>query len=351
MDTHIDELISEMKRNNYKQHEINQVLDYYRRLSERGKPVLFDAEHVRKVLKMDGIKRNAYHLYKVGSRYKTREIESPSLNLKNRQRWIVNHILEDEEIGSWIHGYVKGKSIVTNARVHLNKKRLLRIDIKHFFGSITFDMVKNLFVEIGYSKSAADELARICTFSTDMYCWNQEYEERNEYKYIPHGAPSSPYIANLVFQKVDKQIIDLLQCKQIDYSRYADDLFFSSDVDELSWIVQSVSALVQKYGFEINMGKTKLFKDNDIKLIMGLNLSNGLRVQNSYKRKLRQEIYYCKKFGIMNHLEHGGKEKKANYQGYLYGKAYFINMVEPSEGKRFLKELDDLFAEDTYLYF
>lgn len=211
-------------------------------------------------------------------------------------------------------------------------------------------MVKNLFVEMGYSKSAANELARICTFSTDMYCWHQECEEQSEYKYIPHGAPSSPFIANLVFQKVDKQILKLIAGKEIVYSRYADDLFFSSDVDELSWIIQSVSALVQKSGFEINMNKTVLFKENDIKLIMGLNLSNGLRVQNTYKRKLRQEIYYCKKYGIMNHLESIGKQKKANYQDYLYGKAYFINMVEPSEGKRFLKELDELFSEDIYLY-
>lgn len=84
---------------------------------------------------------------------------------------------------------------------------------------------------------------------------------------------------------------------------------------------------------------------------MGLNLTNGIKIQNSYKRKLRQEIYYCKKYGIKSHLTKTECQNKANFVDYLYGKVYFVNMIEPALGKELLKELDQIFSEDDYLTF
>lgn len=108
--------------------------------------MLFDAAHVRKTLKMEGVKRAGYHLFNGGNEYKPRYIEAPSVSLKKRQRWIVKYLFEEEALGDWIHGYVKGKSILSTAELHTREKQILRMDIKNFFPSITGTMVENLFV-------------------------------------------------------------------------------------------------------------------------------------------------------------------------------------------------------------
>lgn len=69
---------------------------------------------------------------------------------------------------------------------------------------------------------------------------------------------------------------------------------------------------------------------------------NGLSVPRNYKRKLRQEIYYCTKFGVAEHLENTKSEKMVNFREYLYGKAFYIKMVEPITGQKFLDELNEI---------
>lgn len=82
---------------------------------------------------MEGIKRNGYHYFNAGNIYKQRLIEAPSVNLKARQRWIAKNILENEPLGDWIHGYVKGKSIITNALVHAGKNVFYIWILRTFF--------------------------------------------------------------------------------------------------------------------------------------------------------------------------------------------------------------------------
>lgn len=142
--------------------------------------------------------------------------------------------------------------------------------------------------------------------------------------------------------------MELLENKNIQYTRYADDLLFSSDDDNLKWLGGEIEKLLPEWGFSINCGKTKLFGTDAQKLVMGLNLTKGIKIQNIYKRKLRQEIYYCKKYGIENHLQQTGADDRSNFAAYIYGKAYFVKMVEPELGKDMLRELDDLFKEAPY---
>lgn len=348
MDKYLIELKNELTRLGKSREFIDNCCQYAQILLGRKKPVLFDAEHVNKVLKMEGVKTNAYHFFNAGEKYKPRYIEAPSVSLKKRQKWIAINILETEHLGEWIHGYVKGKSIVSNARVHMGKKRILRLDIKNFFPSITSDMVEKIFSDMGYSKSAAERLTFLCTFSLEKLCCDYDMvpEEYIFTDYLPHGAPSSPVLANLVFQKVDLEILDVLQEYDIQYSRYADDMIFSSDTDNLQWLIDCVGGVLAKHGFHINQRKTKLMTENDQKLLMGLNITKGIKIQKGYKRKLRQEIYYCKKFGIREHLERIDCKSRANFVGYLYGKVYFVKMVEPELGAQLLEELDEIFSEE-----
>lgn len=82
------------------------------------------------------------------------------------------------------------------------------------------------------------------------------------------------------------------------------------------------------------------------KILTGLNITTNLKVPAKFKRKLRQEIYFCKKYGVKDHLEKVSCEKKSNFNEYLYGKAYYIKMIEPQTGENFLKELDEIFSKE-----
>lgn len=334
------------KNNDY----IDVCCQYARFLMDNDLPVLFDANHVRIVLKLDEINEKAYHCFKAGNEYKPRFIEAPSVSLKKRQKWILENILEKEKLLPCIHGFVKGKSIVSNAKCHVGKRYLLCMDIKSFFRTISITKVKQLFLSMGYSIKAAEELAKICTFDESAYFFNVNNDEddvvESKERYLPQGAPSSPMIANLVFQHIDQLILDLVKEKDITYTRYADDLCFSSDVDSLKELGTYIEQILRNNQFQINNHKTRLMGMDTPKIFMGLNITSTIKIRSEYKRELRKEIYFCKKYGIESHLDKTKKNGRSNFIQYLYGKAYYVSMIEPSVGRGILEELDEIFSNE-----
>lgn len=310
----------------YETSYIQTCVNYAENLLDRSLPVIFDWHHVDKILQMTELQFPYYNVFIIRGRRKEREITAPSLKLKLRQRWILDEILKKIPLSECCHGFVTGKSIVTNAEKHIGKKYILTVDIEDFFPSIKLEQVIQILKGIGYSKSAAARLAIICCF-----------EEQ-----LPQGAPSSPYLANLICRNMDNELLQISQKYGLTYTRYADDMTFSADVD-LHFLLPIIKETIEKYGFSINSDKTRIYKENERKLITGLLVKeDGLRIPKKFKRRLKQEIHYCKKFGVSTHLENINSEKTVNFKEYLYGKAYYIKMVEPELGKYFLKQLDDI---------
>lgn len=316
-----------MEREERVEAEIDACRAYAARLYGGGLPVLFDAEHVRTVLRLNELDwRQAYHTFLLSQREKIRTITAPSLPLKRRQRWILSTILSRLEPSPWAHGFVRGHSIKTNAELHARQPYVLCLDIQDFFPSIPQGAVEGMFREVGYSHSAATALAAVCCYEGAL----------------PQGAPTSPILSNLVFRELDNQLSAEASRKEITYSRYADDLTFSADYD-LSAVTDWVEELLRTQNFSLNREKIHLYGPGTPKRITGLVVQNGtVRVPKAFKRKLRQEIYYCRKFGVLTHLENVKAEKHIHYREYLYGKAYYIHMVEPEEGMRLLEELDKI---------
>lgn len=343
---YIDNLKHALKSAGKTNEYVETCCKYAEHLLEKGIPVLFDKVHVQNVLKLKEIKKNGYHLFNAGNRYKPRKIEAPSVNIKKRQKWILENILEKQELPECAQGFVKGKSIVTNAKYHVGKKFLLCMDIQSFFSFITEDKVEHLFQKIGYSMEVAEELTKLCTFNESDLCCFSEDKNLPVTRYLPQGAPSSPMIANLIFKEIDEAILDMLQGSSITYTRYADDMSFSSELDNLNGIAEKVERIIKRYGFIINKGKTRFMGEKTPKILTGLNITTNLKVPAKFKRKLRQEIYFCKKYGVKDHLEKVSCEKKSNFNEYLYGKAYYIKMIEPQTGENFLKELDEIFSKE-----
>ncbi len=301
-------------------------LSYAGELLKRNVPVLFDARHVYQVLKMGDLRFPCYSVFGIMGKRKYRVITAPSMKLKLRQRWILDEILENVPVSRYCHGFVTGRSIVTNAREHIGKKQILVMDIQDFFPSVKESQVRDIFRMIGYSASVSECLAAIC-------CYNGE---------LPQGAPTSPYLSNLRCREMDGRLGKIAERYGLVYTRYADDMTFSGD-RELDFLVPLVEGELVRNGFVSNQEKMRIFRENDRKMVTGLLVKeNGLRVPKQLKRKLRQEIYYCKKFGVSTHLQNTAKDGRVNFREYLYGKAYFIKMVEPENGEYFLQQLDSI---------
>jgi len=254
-----------------------------------------------------------------------RFILAPSRPLKARQRWILKNILHNRQISSYAHGFCPGRSIVTNATLHIKYKYTICADIKDFFPTIKVEQVETVFQDLGYSSSASKKLASLC-------CHNG---------ILPQGAPTSPCLSNIIFKKLDARIAEWADLCHATYTRYADDITISANED-ISHLISILHQELLSDGYSLNISKIRYFDPNQPKRITGLIVQDAVHVPKHFKRKLRQEIYYCKRFGVSTHLNNIRAEKRVHFKEHMYGRAYYIKMVEPVAGTRFLKELSEI---------
>lgn len=306
-------------------------------LNEFLVPKIEDEKTLVKILKLEPIKKYSYHFFEIYNGEKKRMISAPSKELKERQRWILNNILYKVKNKDCVHGFVRGRSIVTNASCHVGKKEILCIDIADFFPSIKLDQVKNIFIKLGYTDQVAQRLGELCTF---LPITSQVGE-------LPQGAPTSPALANIVFDAVDSKLLEYANENQLVYTRYADDLTFSTDTSNIEEHLDHIIHFITESGFRINENKTHIMKDNYRKMVTGLIVNEKVKVPKKFKRIFKQELYYCQKYGISQHLQAIGRNNAINFQEYMYGKAYFIKMVEANLGEYYLKQLDELFSSSN----
>lgn len=324
-----------MTEQKYSEEYKKEVIEYARRLLDNNLPVIFDLTHLSLLIGMKK-KEIAYIIFgKNRKNYKTvsipkksggeRKISIPCTTLKFIQKWILRNILNKMEVSNFATGFEKNKSIKNNAQIHLNQECIINIDIADFFPSIDMQKVYKIFRKAGYSKSVAYCLALICIDDNKL----------------PQGAPTSPKLANIYCKRLDCRINGLCKKYNARYSRYADDITISGNKN-IKNCLEIVNNIIQEEGFTLNNKKTRIQKKGQRQEVTGLNLNSGkVTIPKKYKRELEQEIYYCKKFGVSSHLEHI-QVRKAFYKEHLYGKAYFINMIEPKVAEKILKELDSI---------
>ena len=318
---YIEQLQLSMLQEGCSQEYIDRCCTYASRLFQENLPVFFDVNHIKQVFSLGGINICAYSIFGVKGKNKIREIHAPSRRLKNIQRWMLDYIFEKFPVSKHAHGFVKGRSIVTNAQTHVNQSHMLNIDIKDFFPSISEVQVADLFFSFGYTKEVSGFLAQLCCHQG---C-------------LPQGAPTSPYIANLIMLPADKMLADLAHSFGCKYSRYADDITFSGDSD-MTEILAEITTVLNSYDFRINHSKTRIMGEDQVKKVTGLVVSDRVRVPKKFKRELVKELYYCNKFGAFRHLENIKATQYVNFQEHIYGKIYFVHMVEPDVGRKLLEQ-------------
>lgn len=157
---------------------------------------------------------------------------------------------------------------------------------------------------------------------------------------LPQGAPTSPYIANILATQMDRRFASLANKLGISYSRYADDLVFSGELNRLPSI-NMVEKIISQEGFFINKSKTKIQRRGNRQLVTGLTVTNGVHVPKKYKKDIWYHLHYCKLVGPREHLKYINSNK-TNYKDWLYGRICFVYSIEPEVGKKMMNEFNEI---------
>ena len=281
-------------------------LTFYEKLS--------DKEKLKLIYTISNHAEKHYKVFKIPKRnggYRT--IYEPDYTLKSIQRNILNNVLNERITSSYAKAYKKGLSLVDNATPHLNKKVILKLDIKDFFPSIDFLKVyKKAFPRNMYPEAVASLLTNLTTYNN----------------FLPQGTPTSSYISNLVLRSFDIKVGNFCEDRNISYTRYCDDMTFSGDFDT-NEVITFVKNALYKEGFILNKQKIKIIKPNKAQIVTGIVCNEKLSIPRPYKKAIRQSIYYINKYGLDNHLKHiKSLDDKTTYLNKLYGQVSFVLQIE-----------------------
>ncbi|SIS46882.1 RNA-directed DNA polymerase [Zobellia uliginosa] len=306
----------------YSELNIKRCLDYAKPLIENNVPIIYNTSHFSSLVgyKKAYIKKAVYYTKSFYTDYaikkkngKTRTISEPLPSLKEIQTWILQNIFQQLKVSPYAKAYKRKVSIVENLKFHYNQPKVFTLDLKDFFPSIKIHSVEQIFKSLGYSDLISNLLAKLCTKEN---C-------------LPQGAPTSPYISNLYFLPADNHISEFCKQHSIRYTRYADDLTFSGNFDENA-VLNFVSEQIVKLELVIHPDKIKLMTPNQRQSVTGIVVNQKPQVVFHKRNKVRQELYYIKKFGLANHMERKGI-KKRNYLEHLLGKVNFIIQINPTD--------------------
>ncbi len=247
-----------------------------------------------------------------------RELSVPDGILKYVQSRIVKTILVHEEVSCYATAYRYGGSTVKNARVHVGRDAILKLDIRKFFDHVIYPMVKErVFRAEKYSEQNRVLLSVLCLY----------------HDALPQGAPTSPHISNIILREFDNTVGEWCASRGIRYTRYCDDMTFSGEISPRE-VTAFVKAELRKLGLFLNPKKTVYAKRGMKQTVTGIVVNEKLNTPAEYRRKLRQELYYCKKFGVKSHLTHTGSTlEEGEYLAKLLGRLNYVLSVNAGDSE------------------
>ena len=239
-----------------------------------------------------------------------RTITAPEEALKKVQQTILKQVEELYQKPSSVYGFVAmGESevytcpIVANAANHVNKRYVLTVDIHHFFESIKTKDVFQLFTNqpFYFPEKIALILTRLTTYKG---C-------------LPTGAPTSPMLSNLIFRDIDQKLEELAQNERCTYSRYADDLTFSSNEPFHEEFLEQLQSCIQP--FTLNTKKTRIKKHTQQQKVTGILVNEKVNIDRKWIKQLRAMLHDLKINGV----------RKASFKHFKKAKqeSFFINRL------------------------
>lgn len=335
-----------------------------------------------------------------------RTINAPVKGLKALQKslcLILQCVFEPHKAAT---GFVMNKSIVDNAKIHVNSNYVFNVDLKDYFSSIDqarvwsclklkpFNLIdtelpleksdlittnqgfiwspnnnnkvyfsfKNGFISMVENKKKLirflDLRSNLANLLAALTCTEMEVERKNSSgqweivnrNVLPQGAPTSPVLSNVVCQRLDHLLTGVANRFGLRYTRYADDITFSSMhnvYQKKGEFLNELTRIILDQGFHIKESKTRLQKTGHRKEVTGLLVNEGVNVQKRYIKQLRMQLYYWEKYGYekassifkQQYLSDKGNSSKKtpNMKDVIAGKLDYLKMVKGDDNPLYLK--------------
>jgi retron-type reverse transcriptase len=268
-----------------------------------------------------------------------REISAPKPQLKRLQYWILENILNRVEVSDKAHGFVSKRNILSNAMPHLNQAVVMNFDLENFFPTVGYPRVRGLFQHLGYSGEVSTLLALLTT-EAEQRAVTLDGEPLYLYtgrRYLPQGSPASPMITNLICRKLDRRMEGIATSLGFNYSRYADDMSFSSGVyGNINKMLFWVKKITQEEGFTLHPNKSRIMKKGSRQEVTGVVVNEKPSVNRREMKRFRALLYQIEQDGLEGKSWHG---KSENLMSVIWGYANFVKMVDAQKGEKFMNQI------------
>ncbi|MBE2228150.1 MAG: RNA-directed DNA polymerase [Ignavibacteria bacterium] len=306
-----------------------------------------------------------YYLYRIDPdvQYKTfyipkkngsfREINSPISTIKIIQKklaQILNAVYLPKEPA---HGFIIEKSILSNARLHVRRKYVLNLDLENFFPTINFGRIRGMFLKKPYNfdPKTATIIAQICCYKG----------------FLPQGAPTSPILSNMICSKLDSNLSFLASKNKCIYTRYADDLSFSTSLTNFPKAIakpnptglvelgEELKKIIRDNGFEVNSDKIRLQYKQQRQEVTGLVVNEFPNVKRKFVRQIRAMLHAWEKFGYDSanyeySTVYNNKTRFASssvdFAKVVAGKIEFLGFIKGKDNQIYQSFLNKLIALD-----
>jgi len=238
-------------------------------------------------------------------------------------------------------GFAPGRSIVTGAEKHVGQHYVFNTYLRDFFPSVRRARVKArlLLPPFGFTEEVAIAVAGLCTVRVDVP--GDDGQPARPIYVLPQGAPTSPLLTNAVCDRLDRRLSGLARRCGANYTRYADDITFSSPHNlyaEESTFRTELARILAVEGFEMNEAKTRVQRSGQRQEVTGLVVNRRVNVCRHYVRSLRAVLYVWRRYGydaalaaLLRHdrvvPEHRGRRRLPDLTRVVEGRLLFVRQV------------------------
>jgi retron-type reverse transcriptase len=271
-----------------------------------------------------------------------RELCAPHEDMAAAQEWILRNVLDKVPVHDAAHGFVIGRSTVTNATPHVRTAVVINTDLTDFFPTITVQRVIGVFRQLGYSPAASTLLALLCTEAPRgkvTYAGKPLFVASGP-RALPQGACTSPALSNLVARRMDSRLTGIATKLGFRYTRYADDLTFSaaSDDGKVGYLLARIRHISQDEGFAVNEAKTRILRPGDRQTVTGVVVNERPGVPRDVIRRLRAILHRAQREGLTAQ----NRENHPHFEAWLRGMVAYVHMVNPRQGEPLRAALQQL---------
>ncbi|MEC3876485.1 reverse transcriptase domain-containing protein [Chryseobacterium salviniae] len=340
-------------------HEFCDLLNYCQKLLYSEIFIEFDESKIRDLSRINSKKR--YYYFELPKKNgEMRVIHAPKKELKILLQCInciFNCIYTPHESA---YGFIQNLSIVDGANLHLGSNYVFNIDLKDFFHSIEIGRILRRLNFYPFNLSEEYGRKEIGNYIAWLACENIEIEkkvdeqtEKKIKRVLPQGSPLSPILTNIICERLDRKLLGLSRRFGVKYTRYADDITFSSmhNVYQSDGIFRmEVEAIIKDQYFTINQQKVRLQKSKVRQVVTGITVNKKMNVSKSYIKKLRLWINFWEKYGSQKaftlFIKSYGDDKGYNkslgsstlfMENVIEGKLNFLKMVKGEHNTTYIK--------------